>query len=243
MSIPESILDFLLPASCIVCGGILNPNEKSICLDCLSDLPRTFYSSRSHNPMADRFNSLIQRNSDGYEPYSYATALFHYRPDSPYSAITKNLKYKRDFPAGRFFSSLLASEIASSPMFRDVDLVIPVPLHWTRYRARGYNQAAVIAKTIASFLGARIDRRILRRSRRTATQTRLGTEEKALNVRGAFRLVRSGHCQSVLSAARHILLVDDVFTTGATLDACRQALRESFPADRRISVATLGFVG
>ena len=123
------------------------------------------------------------------------------------------------------------------------DLVIPVPLHWTRYRARGYNQAAVIAKTIASFLGARIDRRILRRSRRTATQTRLGTEEKALNVRGAFRLVRSGHCQSVLSAARHILLVDDVFTTGATLASCRLALRESFPADRRISVATLGFVG
>ena len=193
--------------------------------------------------MADRFNSLVQRDSDGYEPYSYATALFHYRPESPYSAITKGLKYKRDFPAGRFFSSLLASEIASSSLFGDVDLVIPVPLHWTRYWARGYNQAAVIAKEIALRLGVPMDRRIICRSRRTGTQTRLGTEEKALNVGGAFRLVRSGHCQSVISDSRHILLVDDVFTTGSTLAACRLALRNSLPTDRRISVATLGFVG
>ncbi len=217
--------------------------EKSICLDCLADLPYTFFSKRERNPMADRVNSLIRNSSDGFEPYTRATALFHYRPGDSYSAITRSLKYGRDFSSGRFFSSLLAARMSASPLWRDVDLVIPVPLHWTRYWSRGYNQAAVIASVLARGLGAALDCRILVRRRRTLTQTRLTTEEKALNVRGAFRLSRSGRCLSVLSAARHILLVDDVYTTGSTIEACRVALREVFPREKRISVATLGFVG
>jgi len=123
-----------------------------------------------------------------------------------------------------------------------VDIVIPVPLHWTRRWRRGYNQAEVIARGIADVLGAELRTDILRRARRTRSQVRLPVEAKASNVLGAFALPASYAKNLVNLRARHILLVDDTFTTGATLNACRAALRQAFPLPVRISVATLAFV-
>ena len=143
---------------------------------------------------------------------------------------------------------MLGRKLASSDLFQDVDLVIPVPLHWMRRWRRGYNQAEVIAKEVADELGAAIDCSILSRRRRTRTQTRLGVAEKAANVSGAFN-AQAGHHEAGsgknagLASVSHILLIDDVFTTGSTLHACFVALRSVFPPSVRISVATLAFVG
>ena len=295
----KAVLDLLIPRKCIVCEKSLGTTEKHLCRECLEDLPHTYYWLRKFNPMADRFNALIQEglenplNNQSAETvfedlnihcgdditnnisstrtdYAYAAALFFYRAESGYSQITRQLKYHGDIPAGRLFGQMLGKKIASAEHFADVDAVIPVPLHWTRKWSRGYNQAEIIAREVASALGAELRTDILQRSRRTRTQTKLSIEGKAANVQGAFsvcpgildsfRITNSNHdlsptthnlpqpCSpkadiSDLTGLKHLLIVDDVFTTGSTLYACYTALREVFPPSVRISVATLGFVG
>ena len=140
----RAVLDLFIPRLCVVCGRSLSLREEHICLDCLADLPRTYYSNMPRNKMADRLNDLIQRDLEEPEPYSYATSLFYYRASTGYRDITKGLKYRGDISSGRFFSRMLAEEIAGSVLFSNVDTVIPVPLHWTRRWSRGYNQAEVI---------------------------------------------------------------------------------------------------
>ena len=233
----SALLDLVLPRVCLVCGRPLLPQERHLCTECLADLPETRYATLAHNPMADRFNARIQ--VEEYEPYAYAAALFHYRAESGYKKIPQALKYHRNFRAGRDFARLLGGRLAASPLYSDVDLVIPVPLHWTRRWRRGYNQAALIAREVARSLGAPCRERVLRRCRRTRSQARLqGKTARAANVAGAFALRRGP-----VPAARHILLIDDVFTTGATLAACHDALRGAYGPQVRISVATLGVVG
>lgn len=230
------LADLVLPRRCLVCGCLLALHEKHLCIDCLADLPRTGFSGRSHNQMADRFNGLVESGS-----YCYATALFFYRAATGYRKITQSLKYEADLGAGRYFSKKLGKEMAASPLYDKVDAVIPVPLHWTRKWSRGYNQAEVIARELASALGAELRNDVLFRVRRTRSQATLSVGEKGLNVKGAFR-VRKRFFRRPAEYS-HILLVDDVFTTGATLHSCFLALREVFPERVRISVATLACVG
>jgi ComF family protein len=193
--------------------------------------------------MADMFNGKIQETSNiGLgERYAYAAALFYYQSEAGYKKITQQLKYHSNLSAGRHFAKMLGHELANSLQFKDVDCVMPVPLHWTRRWKRGYNQSEVIASELAVGLKAALETRIIYRARHTRTQTKLSMEEKSANVCSAFRVRKCALRQ--LASFRHILLVDDVFTTGATLTACYRTLREGFPSTFRISIATLGFVG
>lgn len=237
----SALLDLVLPRVCVVCGRTLLPQERHICLNCLADLPETHFATLGRNPMADKFNARIA--GDNYEPYAYAAALFYYHADSGYAMITQALKYHRDFGAGKFFARMLGKRLGESGLFDDVDLIVPVPLHWTRRWTRGYNQAEVIARELAKALSVPCRSDILRRGRRTATQTRLTGEEKVANVAGAFRATKNAASLSSGDGISHILLVDDVFTSGATLGECHKVLRAILDPSIRISIATLGYVG
>lgn len=241
--------EILLPRQCITCGQRLLLEEKHLCLECLADLPQTYFWTMSHNPMADRFNENIQKDietdeDDGlHERYAYAAALFFYHSEAQYRLIPYQIKYHGNIRAGRYFGRMLGNRLASSELFEDVDMVVPVPLHWTRKWKRGYNQAEVIAGAVAEALGAPMRTDLLRRRKRTTTQTRMEVEDKRKNVAEAFVSTPSLADIAAQDSVRHLLLIDDVFTTGATLHACFAALRTVLPASVRISVATLGFVG
>ena len=300
----RALADLLLPRTCIVCGCRLGIRERHLCLSCAADVPYTRFWLQAHNPMADRFNAVLERHR-GTErmDYAYAAALMYYK--GPYRSIPRALKYHGDISAGRFYGSLLGRRLASVPHFADVDLIIPVPLHWSRRWSRGYNQAEILARALAAGMAsgrcgrdlasaggivserrnasARCRADLLVRARRTRTQTRLSVEEKSRNVASAFRVPdhfslrhrfvvllsqfryrlvslwphpseadkrrpsRAGHFQPdlespaiVLASARHIVLIDDTFTTGATLYACYATIRPYTSA--RISIVTLAVV-
>ena len=298
--------DLFMPRACLACGCRLGMRERLLCLSCAADVPYTRFWLAAHNPLADRFNAVLERHR-GTEPmdYAYAAALLYYK--GAYRSIPRALKYQGNLAAGRHYGALLGRRRAAAPHFADIDLVIPVPLHWTRLRSRGYNQAEVLARALADAfrattppaalstapssgtserwpVGAGHDEKsiptiaspsttsallpgltrnlpevrtdLLVRARRTRTQTRVSVDQKAQNVASAFqvparfspwaRFVSTWKGEvpespaEVLASARHILLVDDTFTTGATLYACYAALRPFTTA--RISIATLAAV-
>jgi predicted amidophosphoribosyltransferase len=139
--------DLFMPRACLACGCRLGMRERHLCLSCAADVPYTRFWLQSHNPLADRFNAVLERHR-GTEPmdYAYAVALMYYK--GAYRAIPRALKYHGDLAAGRHFGALLGRRLAAAPHFADIDLVIPVPLHWTRRRSRGYNQAALLAQSL-----------------------------------------------------------------------------------------------
>lgn len=237
--------DILLPRLCIVCGQKLLLDEKHICFECLADMPQTFFWIMSHNLMADKFNENIEAHLGpgdevNHEHYAYAAALFFYHSEANYRLIPQQIKYHGNIAAGNYFGKMLGRRLTSSEQFDDVDLIVPVPLHWTRKWKRGYNQAEIIASGVASQMGVPVRTDILIRKHRTMTQTKISVKEKAKNVSGAFAA-----CPKKVGGVqyRHILLIDDIFTTGNTSIACFLALRQIFPQSVRISIATLGFVG
>ena len=248
------IVDFFLPRTCIICETVLFDDEEQLCRKCAGDIPHTYFWLLRNNPMADKFNALIQedlveawKEGDGAlgrgESYAYGAALFFYRSDSEYRKITQVIKYHGRVDVGRSFGLMLGKRLRSSALYADVDALVPVPLHWIRQWDRGYNQAEVIASGVAEAMGVPLRNDILRRCRHTKTQTRLDIDEKGRNVKGAFTVNERWLKSSATPEFCHILLIDDVFTTGSTLHSCFQALRSVFPPGVRISVATLAFVG
>lgn len=242
----KALADFMFPRGCVVCGRFLDYSEKHLCLFCEADFPLTYSWITPHNRFADSFNEKIQKwvlehDVTYKEYYAYVSCLFFYQTGNQFSRITQEVKYYGNLELGQILGQRMGEEMATQEHFRDVDLIVPVPLHWTRYFTRGYNQAEHIAKGLARGMGLPLETGLLVRERRTKTQTRVGVEGKMMNVRGAFA-VREEVAQK-WADVKHVVVVDDVFTTGATTFECWRVLREHFGPSLRISVATLAGVG
>ncbi len=189
----EGLADLVMPRQCCICGRELQAGEDCICIPCLLDLPLARLGNMERNSMALRYNERINSSCAEYEPFQRAMALLIYEADSPYSAIPRALKYRHAFAEGKYFARMLGECLASSPLFADVDLVVPVPLHWTRKLRRGYNQAEIIAREVAQCLGARLETGFIVRARRTRTQTRLKDRQPVKESSGARSRLAEGY--------------------------------------------------
>ena len=218
------ISDLIFVRVCPVCGSVLSVDERHICAACMLDLPRTLMEG-------ERMNSVEQLFA-GKTPIERATGYFYYERHSRYASILHSLKYRNDPYLGEWLAGRFAAEIAQSGFFDAIDVVVPVPLHYTKLAQRGYNQSECIARGIARTIGVPVVK-ALRADKPHATQTDKSAEERYFNVQGIYS---ARHAERV--EGKHVLLVDDVVTTGATLLSCALTLRSAAPGIK-ISIATL----
>ena len=215
----------IFPPVCPVCNTTMSEGEQVICNRCRVAMPMTGYIGRIDNAMERRLWGLV--------PFVQASALFFYIEGSPYRRVIHAFKYGSKWHLARDMGEWLGGEMVRSHAFESVDVIVPVPLHPLRRMWRGYNQSEYLAEGVARVFERPVDRRSLRRTRYTTSQTRRSKNQRWDNVHGGFS-VRDG----ARFAGKHVLLVDDVFTTGATLCACAEAILHKAP-DCRISVITL----
>ena len=219
-----SFVSLLFPRCCLVCGRPLAKGEECLCTMCNINLPRTGYHLKEDNPVEKLFWGKI--------PLERATSFFFYRKGSDFRQILHQLKYGGQKDIGAIMGRYMATELQESGFFEGIDVIVPVPLHKKKQRLRGYNQSEWIARGIATVTGIPIDTESVVRHKNTETQTSKSSLERWENVNGIFEL----HHPEPL-AGKHILIVDDVLTTGATTVECASCLTKIEGV--RISVLTL----
>lgn len=207
-------------------------SEEELCLKCLLDLPRTAYIQRQEdNFLVGLFQLQVNIRR--------AVAFMRYLPELPSSGLVKKLKYRNGSSLAIFMGKLMAEEIiaASPSFFENVDVIVPIPLTRSRLRHRGYNQTAMIAKGVSSVTNIPVDETAVERVSFNVSQTQLSTSERRENVKKAFRCVRPEKL-----SGKHVLLIDDVITTGSTLLYLAKSI-ESVAEDVSFSVLTLAATG
>jgi ComF family protein len=212
------------PKLCEACGDALGVQEDVFCLSCLYRLPRTNYWAEAGNPVEQVFWGRV--------PVEHACSLFFFGKGSRYRKLLHKLKYDGKREIGIALGRQLGMELKNAPLYQSVELIVPVPLHPKKQYRRGYNQSEQIAAGIAQATGWQVDTASLIRTVFTETQTRKSRVERWKNVSEVFLLQNAAAV-----AHKHILLVDDVLTTGATLEACILQLQKAEGCT--VSVATL----
>ena len=229
------LFDLCFPRICAVCGVPLNYHEQHFCLECFADMPLTHFWTVQDNPAEKVFwgRCRIER----------VYSLFYYTDN--WRRPVHLLKYDGYTPLGKYLGRMLGAKLLLHHNLSRFDYIIPVPLHWRKYLSRGYNQSEVIARGIKEGLSGRgkggapqIVPNLLRRKSFAASQTSKEREQRWNSVKDAYTI--NGHCKKRPPAGSHLLLVDDVLTTGATLEACASILVEQLGC--RVSIATLAYV-
>ena len=220
------LLDFIAPRTCAICGRRLSSTEECICIKCLCDIPfASFHHHPLDNPMARLFWGLF--------PVERVAALFYYQPQSPPYRLIHDLKYHYAPETGQYLGRLTATRMVPHGFFDGIDAIIPMPITWLRCLQRGYNQSEEIAKGIHEITGIPVYDKVVKRTKFKGSQTQLNTRERRENVQNAFFLKQPEKIRG-----KHLLLIDDVITTGATVTACAEELAKA--GDTRISVLSIG---
>lgn len=220
----ESILNLLYPELCLVCGNSLVSGEKAICLHCENTLPRT----RFH----DDKNNIVSQLFWGRAEIHTATSFLFFRRKGIVQQLMHQFKYKGEKEVGSYLAKLFGQELSQVSHYSGIDCILPIPLHPNKEKKRGYNQAAIIARGLADEMRVPARTDLLLRADETSTQTKKSRYDRWENVSSAFKINPEKSFPF-----QHVLLVDDVITTGATIEACAQRILQD--TDAKVSVATL----
>lgn len=227
ISLLARLIDTLAPRSCTMCGGRLSITEEVICACCNHQLPRTGYSKSAYD------NKLV-RLFWGRIPIEKGTAFFFYKAHSNTSRLIYQLKYGHHPEIGECLGHIVAAELVQENFFDEITAVVPVPLARQRERERGYNQSREIARGISAETGLPVLDKVIERISFHGSQTQKGRWERNENVEKAFRLLDASPLNN-----QHILLIDDVITSGATLVAAAKEVLKG--ENTKVSVLSLGF--
>lgn len=226
MTIWTDIVQLLIPRTCAVCRTARTAERTSLCGGCISSLPYLHQHAQEQEEIAAMFYGKV--------PVKRATALCLYEKGNITAQILHAMKYGGNKKLCEDMGKLCYQSLAPSHFFDDVDILLPVPLHPARLRSRGYNQSYHIARGISELSGIPIDTHSLHRLHNNQTQTVTSSLYRGMSTEHLFSL--TPHAQTL--AHRHVLLVDDVLTTGATLLACSEVLHTV--EDIQISLLTIG---
>lgn len=220
----SGFLNLFFPNICEACGINLLNNEKIICTECLYNLPKTNFQKDKENPVSRLFwgKTYIEN----------ATAYYYFHKGSKFQDLIHKLKYNGKQEIGYILGLHLGTDLYDSELYKNIDYVVPVPLHPKREKKRGYNQSDSISKGIAEGLKIQTNTKFLYRNVATETQTKKSKEERWKNVENIFCVRHSKALEG-----KHILLVDDVITTGSTIEACANTILQI--KDTKVSIACL----
>lgn len=207
----NDFIDLFFPRLCTACSANLYKNEHCICLKCHIDIPKTNFHLDEDNPVAQLFWGRVN--------ITYATAYYFYNKGSRFQSLIHKLKYKNQPEIGHELGKKLAYQLKESILFANIEIVIPVPLHPVKQKQRGYNQSLGIALEIAKAFEAECVSDNLIRLNESASQTNRSRYERFENVNEIFNIKNPEQFIN-----KNILLVDDVVTTGSTLEACASCL-------------------
>ena len=224
--IVSDIGSLLSPAHCSVCGEPLIEEERFVCTACRYRAPMTYFWREPDNPMARKFWGLL--------PIERASAFIWFIEESRWRELIHTFKYRGGWLAAQRMGEWYGAEMMRDGALEGIDLIVPIPLHWRKRLARRYNQSEYIAMGLSHASDIEVDTRCVRRSRNNPSQAQRSRNERWENVENIFTITHPERLRS-----RHILLVDDVFTTGATISSCAEAIIEACEGDVRISVAAL----
>lgn len=224
----EEPIHLFYPHLCCACGSDSLEKNQLLCYRCVNDLPKTNFADMPGNPVENIFIGRIDIQAAHSELYFSKGQITQ--------QLIHLLKYKGNKEIGFYLGTLLGESIFSSNRFSDIDIIIPLPMFPDKEFKRGYNQATIICEGIESITHKKLSDKLILRSRKTETQTKKHRAERWYNVDGSFIVKNESEI-----AGKHILLVDDVITTGATIEACANIILEI--PNTKLSVASLALAG
>ena len=216
------------PRLCIACEEPLPKSEQCLCLDCQITLPEANFHNTAANTFTARFDGRVRLEA--------AAALFFFTTKSRTQHLIHQIKYNDKREAAVELGRLLGEKLAISAPFQGIDYIIPVPMHPTKQRWRGYNQAEMFANGLSDAMHVDVETTALRKMRMTISQTKMSRSARLSNTEDVFELANP-----TLLRGKSVLIVDDVMTSGATLESCAAAISKQLP-DVKISFATIAYV-
>lgn len=226
----KDISKLFFPLHCAVCDCRITHSDLDICIACQYDIPLTYYWKKEDNPVSLKFWGQV--------PIKSASAYFFYLPGTKWTNIIKRFKYYRGWKYAELMGEWYGSDLKNYEHYNDIDVIIPVPLHSHRLLSRGYNQSYWLSIGLSKQLNKPVNHKSVVRYRNNPSQTTIKSRTQRWdNVENIFRIDDI----SKLSG-KHILLVDDILTTGATIISCALAIIDNVP-DCKISIAVLAVAG